>query len=94
RRERSTVGEVYQRASKLLAKAGFPRAAAVTPRELAIRLTERGELVAAEVSELTDLYYAAEWGGRRDPVAEARATALVDLIRTRLIDRKRGRRAA
>ncbi|HET9619863.1 MAG TPA: DUF4129 domain-containing protein, partial [Kofleriaceae bacterium] len=69
-----------------LARAGVPRDAAQTPRELARDLLERGEAVAPEVGELTELYYAAEWGGQRDPAAEARAAVLAGTIRAALAD--------
>ena len=36
------------------------------------------------VRELTELYYAAEWGGRITPDAERRAHELADAIRTTL----------
>ena len=44
---------------------------------------------AADLEELTELYYAAEWGGRRDAAAEQRAEALVAEIKAAL----RGKRA-
>ena len=48
----------------------------ITPRELATRMTERADAGAALVGELVELYYAAEWGGRRDPAAAQRAIAI------------------
>jgi hypothetical protein len=83
-RRRSTVAEVYDRVAKLLAKAGAGRDAATTPRELATRLRLAGHVAAPQVGELTELYYAAEWGGRRDPGAEDRALALAVEIRAAL----------
>jgi hypothetical protein len=62
----------------------MPREAAVTPRELALRMAARGDRTAREVSELTDLYYAAEWGHRRDPATEQRARTLAHEIRATL----------
>jgi hypothetical protein len=47
-------------------------------------MAARGEDAAREVGELTELYYAAEWGRRRDPAAEQRAIALADEIRATL----------
>ncbi|HEX8107392.1 MAG TPA: DUF4129 domain-containing protein, partial [Kofleriaceae bacterium] len=58
--------------------------AAVTPRELATQLVARGSGVAPQVGELTELYYAAEWGRRSDPAAEHRAGALASEIRATL----------
>ncbi len=91
-RVRSTVGEVYLSVAKSLAKAGVARDAGTTPRELATRMTERGEPAAAQVGELTELYYAAEWGGRRDPAAEDTAMRLARDIRTALDAAKRARK--
>ena len=83
-RRRSTVAEVYDRVAKQLAKAGVTRDLATTPRELATRLSSVGHVAAPQVGELTELYYAAEWGGRRDPGAEDRALALAVEIRAAL----------
>ncbi len=83
-RVRSPIAEAYDEVARALAKSGVPREAAVTPRELALRMAARGDAAAGEVGELTELYYAAEWGRRRDPAAEQRAVALAHEIRTRL----------
>lgn len=81
-RVRSTVAATYDRVARALAKAGIVREAAVTPRELASRMAERGDPGAVAVGELVELYYAAEWGGHRDPRAEARALELAYEIET------------
>jgi hypothetical protein len=47
-------------------------------------MAARGDGAAGQVSELTELYYAAEWGRRRDPVAERRAGELAREIRAAL----------
>jgi len=91
-RVRSMIGEVYDEVARALARAGVPREAAVTPRELAARLAERGDGVARDVGELTELYYAAEWGRRRDPAAEQRAVALGLAIRSTLDAARRASR--
>ena len=91
-RVRSPIAEVYDEALRALAKSGVPRDAAVTPRELAARLAERGEGIAPELGELTELYYAAEWGQRRDLVAEQRAVALGLAIRAGLDAARRASR--
>ena len=83
-RSRSSVTAIYDDVSRALTRAGVPREAAVTPRELAQRMAERGDAAAALVSELTELYYAAEWGRRRDPAAEQRAAELARRIRDAL----------
>jgi transglutaminase-like putative cysteine protease len=84
RRVRSPIAQIYDEVAHALAKAGVPREAAVTPQELALGMAARGAAAAREVGELTELYYAAEWGHRRDPAAEARAAALADEIRATL----------
>ncbi len=84
-RQRSSVAHVYDGVAKQLAKAGHPRAPAVTPRELAERMSTRQAPAAREVGELVELYYTAEWGGRREAAAEARAATLGREIRTALI---------
>jgi hypothetical protein len=88
KRERGAIGEIYHRLARALGKAGFVRAAALTPRELAERMRNAGHPAADDVAELTELYYAAEWGARHDPAAEARAEALARQIRE-TISRKR-----
>ncbi len=79
-RSRSLIAASYDEVARQLSRAGAPREAAVTPRELAARLAERGHPVAAQVGELTELYYAAEWGRRIDPAAEQRAAILASEI--------------
>jgi protein-glutamine gamma-glutamyltransferase len=86
RRTRSAIAQAYDQAVRQLAKAGTPRDLATTPRELATGLAARGAPVADELGELTDLYYASEWGGRRDPAAEQRAGELATAIARRLRD--------
>jgi len=81
---RSRIAGLYDEVARALARSGMPREVAVTPRELAARMTERGDAAAREVGELTELYYAAEWGRRADPAAEQRATALAHAIRATL----------
>ncbi|MGE0870505.1 MAG: DUF3488 and DUF4129 domain-containing transglutaminase family protein [Kofleriaceae bacterium] len=83
-RARSTIAASYDRVTKALAKAGIVRDAAITPRELATMMTQRGDPAATLVGELTELYYAAEWGGRSDRDREARAAQLVLEIRKAL----------
>jgi len=83
-RTRSSIAAAYDQATKQLAKHGTRREAGVTPRELANRAVATGAPAAAELSELTELYYKAEWGGRSDPAAEARAHELAIAIRNRL----------
>ncbi|MBA2538273.1 MAG: DUF3488 domain-containing protein [Deltaproteobacteria bacterium] len=84
KRRRSTVAEIYDRMAKQLAKAGFARTSGTTPRELAAKLTSHP--AGAAVAELVELYYAAEWGGRRDAAVEDRAEALAAGIKQTLRD--------
>ena len=91
-RDRSPIALAYDDAARALAKAGMPRDASVTPRELAAVLRERGAAAAAALAELTELYYAAEWGQRRDPAAEQRAAALAGEIRATLDAARRASR--
>lgn len=88
-RTRSPIAAVYDGVAKQLAKHGVRRDAGVTPRELAAQAVARGEPAAAELHELTELYYAAEWGGRRDPAAEERARQLAVAIRNALRDARK-----
>jgi transglutaminase-like putative cysteine protease len=81
-RSRSPIAQIYDHVLRMLAKRGIAREPATTPREYAARLT--APTIAAHVRELTDLYYAAEWGGTRDPAAEHRAHQLSTEIRTTL----------
>jgi hypothetical protein len=83
-RVRSAIAAIYDDVTRQLARAGVAREAAATPRELAAQMAVRGDTAAAEIGELTELYYAAEWGGRADPTAEARASVLAGTIRAAL----------
>ena len=75
KRARSPVAQALDQALKALARAGVTRDPAVTPRELA----RRAPIAGAEIAELVELYYAAEWGNRR--VDERRAGDLAAKIR-------------
>jgi len=91
-RARSPIALLYDEVARALAKSGVPREAAVTPRELALRMAERGDRAAPQVGELTELYYAAEWGAQRDPAAEQRAATLALEIRAALAAARRASR--
>jgi transglutaminase-like putative cysteine protease len=90
-RVRSSIAGTYDQVLKQLAKHGTRREPGITPRELAHRAVAADAPAAAELSELTELYYAAEWGGRSDPAAEQRAHELAIAIRNRLRDAARDR---
>lgn len=81
---RSELARLYERAARRLARRGHRRDPAMTPRELARHLAERGVAGAAELAELTELYYAAAWGGlaTADMLARARVLAArIDALR-------------
>jgi protein-glutamine gamma-glutamyltransferase len=80
-RSRTSIAELYDAVSRRLAKAGLARPPAQTPREYAQLLAAP---VAPEVRELTEIYYAAEWGRRSDPAALRRASELAAAIRAAL----------
>src|SRR5262249_21893355 len=84
--KRSPIGAAFDQAVEALARAGRAREPAATPRELAVKAA------LPEMSELVELYYAAEWGGRRDPAAERRASELATAIRS-LLEQRRKRAA-
>ncbi|CAN5913048.1 hypothetical protein BH11MYX2_BH11MYX2_25540 [soil metagenome] len=86
-RPRSTVAEHYLSLTKALAKAGYPRAPGITPRELAARLSAKSTAAGTDLAELVELYYAAEWGAVREPAAEDRAAKLVEKIRAALAEK-------
>ncbi len=90
-RARSPIAAIYDQVASQLARAGRRREPGTTPRELAERALARDEPAAAELAELTGLYYAAEWGGHRGPAAEQRARELASTIRIRL---RQARKAA
>ncbi len=79
-RERSELAMLYERASRRLARRGHRRDPSVTPRELARDLAERKVAGAAELAELTELYYAAAWGGLATDDMLARARTLVTTL--------------
>lgn len=89
RRARSHIAHAYDQVLKQLAKAGMAKPPAMTPRELTATLPIE---VSPHVNELTELYYAAEWGAKRDPAAELRAIELARAIRTALRNSQREQR--
>ncbi len=90
-RVRSTVAHTYDQVARMLAKAGFARAPHHTPREHASEMSSRGDPAAVHVAELTELYYVAEWGGRRDAAQETKAAALAVAVRTALDEHRKRR---
>ena len=90
-RKRTSVAEIYDGVAKQLTKAGFARSAGTTPRELAGTLV--GHPAQKPVVDLIELYYAAEWGGRRDPAIEAQAAVLGREIKQTLKDVAKAKKA-
>jgi transglutaminase-like putative cysteine protease len=83
-RPRSPIAQIYDDVARVLARSGTRREPSATPRELADLMAARGAEGAHQLGELTELYYAAEWGHRRDLSAEQRARALADELRALL----------
>jgi hypothetical protein len=75
RKARNPIAAIYTRVLGKLERCGLRRGLAVTPRELARGAAERGLPYAKSLGELTELYYAAQWGGEDVLVARARALA-------------------
>ena len=71
------MAEVWLAVVARLAKRGMLRDPALTPRELARTWTAAGR---AELTELTELYYAVEYGGADEAAALPRARTLRDAI--------------
>lgn len=77
-RERTELARLYERAARRLA----PRPPSTTPRELARSLVEKDAPGATALDELTELYYAGQWGGAVSEDALARARVLAADIET------------
>jgi transglutaminase-like putative cysteine protease len=75
-RPRSPVAAEYTRVLARLEKRGVARPPGMTPRELAREVAARELPFAASLGELTELYYAAQWGGDPDPSLVSRAREL------------------
>lgn len=94
RRDRDPIALAYQRAHRLLARRGFGKSEFETPREHARALRESGAPGAQTLADITELYYAAEYGGRSDSQSRERAHELVGQLEDQLRQHKRRRRAA
>jgi protein-glutamine gamma-glutamyltransferase len=86
-RSRSPVAAEYARVLGRLERRGVTRGPAVTPRELARDVAARELPYAAALGELTEVYYAALWGGDDDPALVARARDLARTIEAALVPR-------
>jgi protein-glutamine gamma-glutamyltransferase len=80
RRDRDPVAALYLAALRTLARRGWPRPPAATPREHARALARDGAPGASALEKLTELYYAAEYGGRSGEAARAQARQLAGAI--------------
>lgn len=95
RGRRGELPALYNGVLDFLRKRGHPRPPARTPREHARALAAANVAGAAAFAELTEIYYAAEYGVPADDDALARARELRDAIRVELAQaRKRPRAAA
>jgi hypothetical protein len=83
RRSRDPIVHVYRATVGRLARRGHRREPSTTPREHARALSATGVPGAAEFAELTELYYAAEYGAATTPDLVSRARRLADDIRSR-----------
>lgn len=90
RRKRSPVAAIYAAVLAKLARHGHRRAPATTPREHARALSARGVPGAAEISELTELYYRVEYGNEIPDGAAQRARELRIAIEDALKGAKQG----
>jgi transglutaminase-like putative cysteine protease len=75
-RPRSPVAAEYTRVLARLERRGVARPPGMTPRELAREVAARDLPFAGSLGELTELYYAAQWGGDEDEALVARARKL------------------
>jgi hypothetical protein len=84
RRERDPVAAVYLGVLRALGRRGWARPPSTTPREHARTMAGAGAPGAAELAELTELYYAAEYGAPSGEPARQRAQLLADAIASAL----------
>ena len=77
-RDDSLAARIYRDLDRILAKRGYPRPAARTPREHAEHLLHVRFPAAAQVTELTDRYLEARFGGAS--LSEAQARRLRQLV--------------
>ncbi|HWM87014.1 MAG TPA: DUF3488 and transglutaminase-like domain-containing protein [Kofleriaceae bacterium] len=96
RRERDPVAALYLGALRALGRRGWSRPPAATPREHARALARAGAPGAGPLEELTELYYAAEYGARSSEAARTQARELAGAIdqALRAARRRRGRKPA
>jgi hypothetical protein len=93
RRDRDPVSQTYLAALRTLGRRGFPRGTSATPREHARSLVGSGAPGAAALTELCELYYAAEWSGvPSDDKARDRAQLLSSQIQDALRNVKKRKR--
>ncbi len=90
-RRRGPVAQIYLTTLRRLRRHGHHKPLARTPREHAATLSRLGTPGAAALTELTEIYYAAEYGERDDPDAHRRANELAEAITQAFRDAKRAR---
>ncbi|MEZ4368518.1 MAG: transglutaminase-like domain-containing protein [Kofleriaceae bacterium] len=91
RRRRGAVAAAYLDARARLGRLGVGTDRAQTPREVARARAASGAADAAALTELTDLYYAVEYGAAPDEGAATRARTLRDELVRRWREAARGR---
>jgi hypothetical protein len=89
RRERQPLSALYNQVLDRLAKRGHRRALSVTPREHAAAMAGQSMPGATQFSELTELYYRAEYGAQVTPAMLQRAQALSATIDRAFTEAKR-----
>lgn len=89
RRARAPMATLYAGVLRTLERRGYRRKASVTPREHAAQLARDGAPGGEALVELTEIYYAAEYGAADAEALLARARELADAIGEALRRRRR-----
>ena len=90
RKRHSEVAAIYRRVAALLGKYGHLRIPSHTPREHALALRQQNTPGAEPFAELTETYYAAEYGADSDPALVTNARLLEKAV-VRALPQKRSR---
>jgi len=91
RARRTAIASLYNSLLTWLDKRGYKRAPSTTPREHAAALERSGVPGAAAFSELTEIYYAAEYGEDQGPARLERAVELRDSVGQAFRDARKGK---
>jgi hypothetical protein len=89
RRHRDPIAQIYRTIQTRLSKRGHRRDPATTPREHATQLLKSRAPGASELAELTEIYYAAEYGSQTSPELISRAKVLSEQIELALRQKAR-----